>query len=83
MAESNWHTLLPNASFRLDAGCANIVIHRWAGPHGWRLTCKEAHYDAHPLDTDSLEQAKRAAVALVRARLRDALEALDKESEDT
>jgi hypothetical protein len=64
-----------NAHF-LRAGCVNITVHRWDGKGGWWLTCVEADYVAHRLDTEDVERAKSLAVEMVRKRLQEALDKL-------
>lgn len=68
---------IPRA-WRYKAGCVNITVHKHTPNNGWWLTCVEADYVAHPLDTEDQEAAKAASLVLVRDKLSQALGELTK-----
>jgi hypothetical protein len=65
-----------NAHF-LRAGHALLNVHQWSGKDCWWLSCVEADVVAESLGTEDVDEAKRAAVAMVRKRLAETLKALE------
>lgn len=79
MVESRWRILRYDDIYWLKAGYVNIALYRGLEDEGWLLTCEELGYDARPMNTGDGAQARRLAVQLVRVRMKEALDMLDKE----
>lgn len=65
----------------LKAGRFEIAVHHYVGCGEMLfMSCHDAGYSAWPLESISLESAKREAVELVKARISEALEQLESEA---